>query len=148
MTILCLFGGSLGGLRLLAVLQTLGEILHLSDSDGCKILLTFDKCTKQHFTMTLVKTVALCMCLCVPLRCEVPLVEMGTVVDALVQDRKKSKRKALSGGRRPVSKRLENTFQAGSKPPQKSSKRLPNAKKTPFKTCKKRQQNLLRVRSL
>ena len=26
--------------------------MHLSDSDRCKILLTFDKCTKRHFKVT------------------------------------------------------------------------------------------------
>ena len=62
------------------------------------------------------------------------LVEMATWSDALVQDRKESDRKALSAGLRPFSKRLENSLQAGSKPPQKSSKRPPDAKKTLFKS--------------
>ena len=52
---------SLGGLRFFCVLQTLGEILPLSDSDGGEILLTFDKNTRRHLKQVFVKTAALCM---------------------------------------------------------------------------------------
>ena len=45
----------------MSFLQTLGEILPLSDSDGGKIVLTFDKCTQWHFKLILAKTMALCM---------------------------------------------------------------------------------------
>ena len=57
----------------------------------------------SHFPSSLQACVRVCVCVCAS---SLTLVEMATLVDALVQDRQESDWKALSGGLRLFSKRL------------------------------------------